>query len=202
MERCHETRDVSVWPAHRLSRWRFRCRRRAVARAGLPVQVDHRDRTVPRREARAMWLRGSSPTRCPGPSGNPSRSRTSAAPAALLGSARVAAAAPDGYTLLAAAMGSHVAAPVLTPNVKYDPVVDFAPIGFTAHSPAVVVARKDFPAQRLERIRCCPPATGWCIETGTWRHWRVLAHDVPSVHRGDRRKAHARCLSRVRSGVE
>ena len=33
-----------------------------------------------------------------------------------IGSARAAAAAPDGYTLLAAAMGSHVAAPVLTPN--------------------------------------------------------------------------------------
>src|SRR5438876_8115332 len=37
-----------------------------------------------------------------------------------IGSARAAAAAPDGYTLLAAAMGSQVAAPVLTPNVKYD----------------------------------------------------------------------------------
>src|ERR1044071_8013418 len=37
-----------------------------------------------------------------------------------LGSARAAAAEPDGYTLLAAAMGSLVAAPVLTPNVKYD----------------------------------------------------------------------------------
>src|SRR5262245_21689436 len=59
-----------------------------------------------------------------------------------VGSARVAAAAPDGYTLLAAAMGSHVAAPVLTPNVKYDPLTDFVPIGITAHSPAVVIARK------------------------------------------------------------
>src|ERR1700688_3840163 len=38
-----------------------------------------------------------------------------------IGSERGAAAAPDGYTLLAAAMGSHVAAPVLTPNLKYDP---------------------------------------------------------------------------------
>jgi tripartite-type tricarboxylate transporter receptor subunit TctC len=38
-----------------------------------------------------------------------------------VGSGRAAAAAPDGYTLLAAAMGSHVAAPVLTPNLKYDP---------------------------------------------------------------------------------
>src|SRR3954466_1486957 len=64
-----------------------------------------------------------------------------------LGSARAAAADPDGYTLLAAAMGSHVAAPVLTPNVKYDPLTDFVPVGITAHSPAVVLARKDFPAK-------------------------------------------------------
>jgi tripartite-type tricarboxylate transporter receptor subunit TctC len=69
-----------------------------------------------------------------------------------LGSARAAAAAPDGYTLLAAAMGSHVAAPVLTPNVKYDPIADFVPIGFTAHSPAVVIARKDFPAKDLKEF--------------------------------------------------
>ena len=69
-----------------------------------------------------------------------------------VGGARVAAAAPDGYTLLAAAMGSHVAAPVLTPNVKYDPVVDFVPIGITAHSPAVVIARKDFPAADLKEF--------------------------------------------------
>ncbi len=69
-----------------------------------------------------------------------------------LGSARAAAAAPDGYTLLAAAMGSHVAAPVLTPNVKYDPLSDFVPIGITADSPAVVIARKDFPAQDLNEF--------------------------------------------------
>ena len=69
-----------------------------------------------------------------------------------VGSARVAAAAPDGYILLAAAMGSHVAAPVLTPNLKYDPVADFVPIGFTAHSPAVIIARKDFPANDLKEF--------------------------------------------------
>src|SRR5207244_9463812 len=62
-----------------------------------------------------------------------------------IGSGRVAAAPPDGYTLLAGSMGSHVAAPVLTPNIKYDSVRDFVPIGPTAHSPAVIVARKDFP---------------------------------------------------------
>ena len=66
-----------------------------------------------------------------------------------LGSARVAAAAPDGYTLLAGSMGSHVAAPVLTPNLKYDPARDFEAIGFTAHSPAIIAARKDFPAKDM-----------------------------------------------------
>jgi tripartite-type tricarboxylate transporter receptor subunit TctC len=66
-----------------------------------------------------------------------------------IGSARVAAAAPDGYTLLAGSMGSHVSAPVLTPNVRYDSGRDFEAIGFTAHAPAVIVARKDFPAKDL-----------------------------------------------------
>ena len=69
-----------------------------------------------------------------------------------IGSARVAAAPSDGYTLLAGSMGSHVAAPVLTPNLKYDSKRDFAPIGFTAQSPAVIVARKDFPADNLREF--------------------------------------------------
>ena len=69
-----------------------------------------------------------------------------------LGSARVATAPPDGYTLLAGSMGSHVSAPVLTPNVRYDSVRDFEPIGFTAHAPAVIVAKKDFPAKDLREF--------------------------------------------------
>jgi tripartite-type tricarboxylate transporter receptor subunit TctC len=69
-----------------------------------------------------------------------------------IGSARVAAAHPDGYTLLAGSMGSHVSAPVLAPNLKYDSDRDFVPIGFTAQSPAVIVARKDFPAKTLREF--------------------------------------------------
>jgi tripartite-type tricarboxylate transporter receptor subunit TctC len=68
-----------------------------------------------------------------------------------LGSARVAVAAPDGYTLLAGSMGSHVSAPVLTP-VKYDPLRDFEAVGLTAHAPAVIVAKKDFPAKDLREF--------------------------------------------------
>ncbi len=69
-----------------------------------------------------------------------------------IGSARVASAAPDGYTLLAGSMGSHVSAPVLTPNVKYDSLRDFEPIGFTANAPAVIVAKKDYPAKDLKEF--------------------------------------------------
>ena len=48
--------------------------------------------------------------------------------------------------------------PVLTPNIKYDPARDFIPIGPTAHSPAVIVARKDFPAKDLKEFVAVPEA--------------------------------------------
>src|SRR5258706_12582429 len=98
-------------------------------------------------------------------------------------------------------MGSHVAAPVLTPNVKYDPVVDFVPIGITAHSPAVVIARKDFPALDLNEFVAVLRQQGGALKQA---HGGIGAssHGVPSVHRGDRREADARCLSRVRSGAK
>src|SRR5579862_6529230 len=63
-----------------------------------------------------------------------------------IGTARAAAAPPDGYTVLGASMGSHVAAPAFYPDLKYDSTKDFEPIGLTAHAPAAIVARKDFPA--------------------------------------------------------
>ena len=76
----------------------------------------------------------------------------SAAPAARSAARASRAPPPDGYTLLAGSMGSHVSAPVLTPNVKYDSVRDFEPIGFTAHAPAVIVASKDYPAKDLKEF--------------------------------------------------
>jgi tripartite-type tricarboxylate transporter receptor subunit TctC len=67
-----------------------------------------------------------------------------------LGSARVASAEPDGYTLLAGSMGSHVAAPVLYGNLKYDSTRDFEPIGLTAHAPVAIVARNDLPPNDMK----------------------------------------------------
>ena len=69
-----------------------------------------------------------------------------------IGTARVAEAKPDGYTILGASMGSHVAAPALTPNLRYDSTKDFEPIGLVSNAPAAVVARKDFPANNFKEF--------------------------------------------------
>jgi tripartite-type tricarboxylate transporter receptor subunit TctC len=69
-----------------------------------------------------------------------------------IGTARVAAAEPDGYTILGASMGSHVAAPALYPNLRYDSTRDFEAVGVTTHAPAAIVARKDFPAKDLREF--------------------------------------------------
>jgi tripartite-type tricarboxylate transporter receptor subunit TctC len=63
--------------------------------------------------------------------------------------ARAARAAPDGYTIIMGNMGTHGAAPAQYPELKYDPISDFTPVGLAAEVPAVVVARKDFPANSL-----------------------------------------------------
>jgi tripartite-type tricarboxylate transporter receptor subunit TctC len=63
-----------------------------------------------------------------------------------IGSAKVARAKPDGYTLLMIHV-SHATNPVLIKNLSYDPVNDFEPIGSATEGPMVLVARKDFPAK-------------------------------------------------------
>lgn len=62
---------------------------------------------------------------------------------------RAARAAQDGYTIIMGNMGTHGAAPAQYPDLKYDPINDFAPIGLAAEVPAVIVTRKDFPANSL-----------------------------------------------------
>lgn len=68
------------------------------------------------------------------------------------GSNRVANATPDGYTLIMGHMGTHAASVGLNPNLKYDPVTSFQPIGLANASPIVVVAKKDFPAKDLKEF--------------------------------------------------
>lgn len=69
-----------------------------------------------------------------------------------IGTARAAESTPDGYTLLGASMGSHVSAPALFANLRYDSTKDFEPVGLTSNAPAAVVARKDFPANNFKEF--------------------------------------------------
>src|SRR5216684_4171093 len=65
-----------------------------------------------------------------------------------IGTAKVAASAPDGYSLLVMHFG-HAANTALYRNLRYDPIKDFEPIGMIAESPMAFVARKDYPADNF-----------------------------------------------------
>ena len=69
-----------------------------------------------------------------------------------IGTTRAARAAPDGYTLVLGHMGTHAAAPALYPNLAYDPVTDFAPIGLVVETPEVLVTRPDLPPNSLKEF--------------------------------------------------
>jgi putative tricarboxylic transport membrane protein len=66
-----------------------------------------------------------------------------------IGTAKVAAAPPDGYLLLVMHLG-HAANIALYPNLRYDAIADFEPIGMIAESPMAFVARKNFPADNFK----------------------------------------------------
>jgi putative tricarboxylic transport membrane protein len=66
-----------------------------------------------------------------------------------IGSARVAKAAPDGYTMVMGNLGTHAAAMGLYKNLSYDPRSDFEPVMLVATTPMVLLVRKDLPAASL-----------------------------------------------------
>lgn len=69
----------------------------------------------------------------------------------LIGTRYVAAAAPDGYTILAVA-NTTVTAPSIVANAGYDPVKDFAGIGLTAMVPMVLVAEAKAPVKTVQDL--------------------------------------------------
>jgi tripartite-type tricarboxylate transporter receptor subunit TctC len=67
-----------------------------------------------------------------------------------LGAARVAKAAPDGYTLVMGNLGSHAASVGLYKNLSYDPRIDFEPVMLVATTPMVLVVRKNLQIATLK----------------------------------------------------
>jgi tripartite-type tricarboxylate transporter receptor subunit TctC len=58
----------------------------------------------------------------------------------------------DGYTIAMGHLGTQAAAPALYPNLQYDPVNDFEPIGMAAGTPVLILAKKDLPPKDLKEF--------------------------------------------------
>jgi tripartite-type tricarboxylate transporter receptor subunit TctC len=71
------------------------------------------------------------------------------AAAGIVGTSRVAHAAPDGYTMLLGTVGTHAYNPALYKKLAYNPASDFAPVGLVAEQPMILVVRKDLPPNTL-----------------------------------------------------
>jgi hypothetical protein len=67
----------------------------------------------------------------------------------IVGTQRVARAAPDGYVFLLGSVGTHAFNPTLYKKLPYNPATDFAPVALFAEQPMALVAHKDFPAGNL-----------------------------------------------------
>jgi len=68
-----------------------------------------------------------------------------------IGTGRVAAANPDGYTILLMHFGISTA-PSLYRNMKYDATKDLEPIGLVTEVPMTIVGKKDLPANTLNEL--------------------------------------------------
>lgn len=70
----------------------------------------------------------------------------------IIGSAAVARAEPDGYTILMATVATHALNPALYTEMPYDAVRDFAPISLLATYPNVLVVHPGVPAKNVEEL--------------------------------------------------
>jgi putative tricarboxylic transport membrane protein len=96
-----------------------------------------------------------------------------------VGATRASEAAPDGYTLFAASMGTIIAAPTFYPNLKYDSTKDFEPIGMSANAPAAVSIKSDIPVKDLKEF------VAWAKQKGS---------EVKQAHGGVGGTSHMACL--------
>jgi tripartite-type tricarboxylate transporter receptor subunit TctC len=70
----------------------------------------------------------------------------------VIGATQVAKAAPDGYTLLLAASTTLTLNPAIRPNLSYDPIKSFTPLGLVADMSLVLVANPDTPLHSLKDL--------------------------------------------------
>ena len=85
-----------------------------------------------------------------------------------IGSARVARANPDGYTILLAVSGNMVIAPAIYKNLSYSPTTDFVPLGRIAEGGNLLAANPHFPANDLKGLIAMARKPDSHIMVGSW----------------------------------
>ena len=69
-----------------------------------------------------------------------------------IATAEMVKAAPDGYTLMTGAMGTHAIAPSLYRNLFYNPQKDLFPISMVVNEPLILVATPSLPANNMREL--------------------------------------------------
>ncbi|GGF86605.1 lipoprotein [Azorhizobium oxalatiphilum] len=69
-----------------------------------------------------------------------------------IGAAQVKNAAPDGYTMMVASIGTYAVNPFLQKDLRYDPQKDFDLITVAVRTPNVLVATPAFPANSVAEL--------------------------------------------------
>jgi tripartite-type tricarboxylate transporter receptor subunit TctC len=92
----------------------------------------------------------------------------------MTGSAKVAQARPDGYTMVLGTVGTHAQGQTLYKKPLYNAATDFTPVALIAEVPIVLIARKDLPANNLKELiawlKANPNATSATIGVGSAAH--------------------------------
>src|SRR4029079_15898499 len=111
----------------------------------------------------------------------------------VVGTAAVAAAKPDGYTLLLVSP-AHTINPYITKSLPYDPLNDFTPIGQITRSAYVLVTS---PQSRFKAVGDFKPAS----QSGQKMSYACLAPAARRIWRGRcwrRCWARRSCIFRIR----
>ena len=69
-----------------------------------------------------------------------------------IGSAEVAKATPDGYTVLFTTSSTHAISPHLMPRLSYDATKDFTPVAHVADAPSVLLVTPSLPVKTVAEL--------------------------------------------------
>lgn len=84
-----------------------------------------------------------------------------------IAAARVARAAPDGYTILVGNLGTQVSSVGNYKNLPYDPRHDLAPVILAANAPEVLLVNKDLPCRTLQEFVAYIKSNGRTVTFGS-----------------------------------